>query len=63
MVADHPDIKDPVVFPRLPFRLSVADPIDYKPAQLSGEGNNQIYHGELGFTGSELELLAEKGII
>jgi benzylsuccinate CoA-transferase BbsE subunit len=63
VVADHPDIKDPVVFPRLPFRLSVADPIDYKPAPLSGEANHLIYHEELGLTGSKLKLLTEIGII
>lgn len=63
VAVDHPRIKGPVFCPRMPFRLSAADPVEYKPNPLPGEANQQIYAEAPGMNRARLELLSKKGII
>jgi crotonobetainyl-CoA:carnitine CoA-transferase CaiB-like acyl-CoA transferase len=60
---EHPELADTITYPG-PFAVLSETPVNIgRRAPLIGEHNQEIYHGELEISLSELQTLSKKGII
>ena len=60
---EHPELRDQLPYPRLPFILSEELAIKKRRPPLIGEHNEEIYLGELGLSPEELTRFKELGVI